>query len=143
MLKSRIFLTVIGVTYLYLAAWCSLMPVQTSQLVGFDLKPGSGQSEFLVIYGGLELALAIVFLLPLIRPKRLENSLLVCLIVHACLVLFRTVSFFLYSAISPMTQKLAFFEWLIFLVAAALVWMESRHKRDHHQSKNATIETKP
>lgn len=86
MLKSRIFLTVIGVTYLYLAGWCSLIPVQTSQLVGFDLKPGSGQSEFLVIYGGLEMALAVVFLLPLIRPKQLDNSLLVCLIVSCCFV---------------------------------------------------------
>lgn len=126
MSKSRIFLTVIGVTYLYLAGWCSLMPAQTSQLVGFDLKPGSGQSEFLVIYGGLEMALAVVFLLPLIRPKQLESSLLVCLIVHACLVLFRSVSFFLYSDISPMTKKLAFYEWLIFLVAAVLIWKESQ-----------------
>src|SRR4051812_45517397 len=117
MLKSRIFLTVIGVTYLYLAVWCSLMPVQTSQLVGFDLQPGSGQSEFLVIYGGLEMALAVVFLLPLIRLKQLENSLLVCLIVHACLVLFRSVSFFLYYDISPLTKELAFYEWLIFLGA--------------------------
>ena len=144
MLKSRIFLTVIGVTYLYLAAWCSLMPVQTSQRVGFDLKSGSGQSEFLVIYGGLEMALAVVFLLPIIRPKRLENSLLVCLIVHACLVLFRSVSFFLYSDISPMTKKLAFYEWLIFLVAAVLVSMESRQQRDHQQSNDATFQkTKP
>ena len=45
MIVSRIFLTAVGITYLYLACWCSLMPVQTSQLVGFDLKPGSGQSE--------------------------------------------------------------------------------------------------
>ena len=129
MLKSRVFLTVIGVTYLYLAGWCSLMPVQTSQFVGFDLKPGSGQSELLVIYGGLELALAVVFLLPLVRPKQLENSLLVCLIVHACLVLFRSVSFFLYNDISPMTRQLALYEWLIFFGAAVLVWMESRKQR--------------
>ena len=138
MLKSRIFLTVIGVTYLYLAAWCSLMPVQTSQLVGFDLKPGSGQSEFLVIYGGLELALAVVFLLPLIRPKQLENSLLVCLIVHACLVLFRNVSFLLYTDFSPMTKKLAFYEWLIFLGTAVLGWMESRNQRDDAPTGNST-----
>ncbi|HEY4261629.1 MAG TPA: hypothetical protein VGM98_15775 [Schlesneria sp.] len=47
MLVSRVFLAVVGVVYLYLAVWCSLKPAQTSQLVGFDLKPGSGQSEFL------------------------------------------------------------------------------------------------
>jgi surface polysaccharide O-acyltransferase-like enzyme len=134
MMASRIFLTAIGIVYLYLAAWCSLMPVKTSQLVGFDLKPGSGQSEFLVIYGGLEMALAVVFLLPLISLKQLENSLLVCLIVHACLVLFRSVSFFLYTGISPMTKQLAFYEWLIFLGAGVLVWMESRNRRDQRRA---------
>ena len=126
MLVSRLFLAVIGITYLYLAAWCSIQPVHTSQLVGFDLQPGSGQSEFLVIYGGLELGLALLFLWPFIRPKQLENSLQTCLIVHACLVLFRTASFFLYSGIPSMTRNLAFYEWLIFLAAAGLVWRESR-----------------
>ena len=120
MKATRLFLAVVGVTYLYLAVWCSLQPVQTSQLVGFDLKPGSGQSEFLVVYGGLELALAVMFLRPLIRPKQVESSLLVCLIVHACLVLFRSVSFFLYSDLQAMTYKLAVGEWIIFLGAAGL-----------------------
>ena len=135
MIVSRIFLTVVGITYLYLACWCSLMPVQTSQLVGFDLKPGSGQSEFFVIYGGLELALAVIFLIPLIRSRQIEYSLLVCLIVHACIVMFRSVSFFLYTDIQPMTRKLAFYEWLIFLSAAVLVWAESRYQRGKKASK--------
>lgn len=124
----RIFLTLIGIVYLYLAVWCSLMPERTSRLVGFDLIPGSGQSEFLVIYGGLESAMALIFLLPLVRPRQLESSLLSCLIIHACLVLFRTVSFFLYSDIEPMTRKLAFYEWLIFLSAAVLVWRETKRQ---------------
>lgn len=135
MIVSRVFLAAVGFIYLYLACWCSLLPIQTSQLVGFDLKPGSGQSEFFVIYGGLELALAVIFLIPLIRSKQIENSLLVCLIVHACIVLFRSVSFFLYTDIQPMTRKLAFYEWLIFLGAAALVWAESRNQRGKKTSK--------
>jgi len=144
MLKSRIFLSLIGITYLYLAGWCSLMPVQTSQLVGFDLKPGSGQSEFLVIYGGLEMALAVVFLLPLIRPKQLEHSLLVCPIVHACLVLFRSVSLFLHADISPTTRKMAFYAWSIFLGTAGLAWKESKRQRDRHPASDAeSQEVKP
>lgn len=118
---TRLFLAAVGITYLYLAIWCSLKPVETSQLVGFDLNPGSGQSEFLVVYGGLELGLACILLLPLIRPKQVESSLLTCLIVHACLVLFRSVSFFLYSDIQSMTYKLAVGEWIIFLGAAVLM----------------------
>ena len=122
MRATRYFLAVVGITYLCLAVWCSLQPEQTSQLVGFKLEPGSGQSEFLVVYGGLELGLAGILLLPLIRPKQLESSLLACLIVHACLVLFRSASFFLYSGIQPMTYRLAIGEWIILLVSAWLVW---------------------
>lgn len=126
MKASRIFLVAVGITYLYLAAWCSLKPGETSQLVGFELRPGSGQSEFFVVYGGLELGLACIFLLPLIQPKQLQSSLLACLIVHACLVLFRSVSFFLYSDIQPMTYKLAVGEWIIFLGAVGLTWRKTQ-----------------
>ena len=129
MLAARIFLAVVGLTYIYLAAWCSLQPAQTSQLVGFDLKAGSGQSEFLVIYGGLELALALLFLRPFVQPKQLQASLQSCLIIHACLVLFRSASFFMYSGIPSMTRNLAFYEWMIFLAAAGLVWKESQRTR--------------
>jgi len=114
---AKIFLTVVGAIYLGLAVWCSVSPVVTSDKVGFDLKPGSGQSEFLVIYGGLELALALIFFLPLVRPDYLISSLLACVIVHACLVAFRTVSLFLYSDISSMTYRLAVGEWVILILA--------------------------
>lgn len=126
MKATRFFLAAVGITYLYLAIWCSLRPDKTSQLVGFDLKPGSGQSEFLVVYGGLELGLACILLLPLIRPKQVESSLLVCLIVHACLVLFRSVGFLLYSDIQVMTYKLAVGEWIIFLGAIGLVYRRKK-----------------
>ena len=52
---TRIFLTVVGLIYLLLSIWCSVDPASTSRSVGFTLQTGSGQSEFLVIYGGLEL----------------------------------------------------------------------------------------
>lgn len=119
---TRAFLTIVGVAYVALAAWCSVAPKQTSQSVGFSLTPGSGQSEFLVVYGGLELALGLIFLWPLWRPQEVVFPLLVCMIVHGCLVLFRTMSFFLFSGISGMTYGLAVVEWIIFLGAAILWW---------------------
>ncbi len=119
---ARTFLALTGAIYLYLSAWCSLEPAKTSELVGFTLNPGSGQSEFLVIYGGLELAMAILFLLPSIKPHATRSSLFACIVIHGCLVAFRSVSFFLYDDISTMTQKLAAGEWLIFLTSAAIYW---------------------
>ncbi len=124
---SKIFLMLVGATYLGLAAWCSLAPKTTSTKVGFELKGGTGQSEFLVVYGGLEFGMALVFFLPLWRSEMTGFALLSCLLIHASLVVFRTVSFFLFTDIQPTTYRLAIGEWLIFLLAAVLFYLEFRN----------------
>jgi hypothetical protein len=122
---TRIFLLAVGLLYLYLAVWCSLFPARTSELVGFQLRPGTGQSEFLTVYGGLELALAIIFLRPLLQPRSSECALFVCLTLHGCLVLFRTAGFFLFPVKEPMVYQLAAGEWLIFLGAGVLMLLNT------------------
>jgi hypothetical protein len=123
MLFSKIFLAIVGVLYLGLALWCSFSPAQTSEKVGFELKPGTGQSEFLTVYGGLEFGLALVFLLPLVRSEWLFTSMLACVLIHGSLVVFRTISFTLFSNIAPMTFKLAAGEWVIFLIGLACLYL--------------------
>lgn len=125
-MTERIFLAVVGAAYLILAVWCSVRPAQTSQSVGYSLTPGSGQSEFLVVYGGLELGLGIVFLIPLFHPETTWFALIACLIIHACLVLFRSTSLFLYSGIQTTTYVLAVVEWLIFLGSLAFTLLRGR-----------------
>ena len=119
---ARIFLAIVGAAYVLLAAWCSLMPDKTSKAVGFTLQPGSGQSEFLTVYGGLELALGIAFLWPLYRPAEVAYPLFLCLLVHGCLVAFRTTGFVFYAGIPATTYFFAALEWLIFIGAAVLYW---------------------
>lgn len=117
---TRLFLAAVGAAYIVLAAWCSLQPAQTADAVGFTLRPGSGQSEFLVVYGGLELALGVAFLWPLARPLETPLALRLCLLVHGCLVLFRTAGFCLYSGFGTTTYAVAAVEWIIFLGSAGL-----------------------
>lgn len=119
---ARIFLAIVGVAYLGLAAWCAVAPQKTSRAVGFELTPGAGQSEFLTVYGGLEFALALVFLWPLVRPQDVGYALLVCLAVHASLVAFRTASFVLYSGVPNSTYMLAAVEWVILLGTVTCYW---------------------
>ena len=114
---TRIFLTVVGLIYLLLSIWCSVDPASTSRSVGFTLQTGSGQSEFLVIYGGLELALGLIFLWPLWQQDVTRFALVVCVVVHGCLVLFRCISFFVFTGIGSTTYSLAAGEWLIFLIS--------------------------
>ena len=104
---TRFFLAFVGIAYVVLAATCSFLPEKASKAVGFTLQPGSGQSEFLTVYGGLELAFGVIFLWPLCRPDETRFPLLVCLIVHGCLVLFRSAGFVAYSAFPKTTYFVA------------------------------------
>jgi len=122
---ARLFLTVVGLIYFSLACWCAAAPETTSRAVGFSLQSGSGQSEFLVVYGGLEFGLGLVFLWPLYRPCETRFSLRACLIVHGSLVLFRAISFVLFAGIDRTTYVLAATEWMIFLLSLA-VWTGCR-----------------
>ena len=116
------FLAVVGALYIGLSILCTLRPEKSADAVGFALRPGSGQSEFLVVYGGLEFALGLAFLMPLVRSSETAASLALCAMVHGCLVLFRAASFFWFSGISSTTFKLAAVEWAIFIPAAILLW---------------------
>ena len=62
----------------------------------------------------------LVFLWPRYRSEEVACPLLACLVAHACLVLFRTLGFFIYTGFASMTYVLAAVEWAIFLGAAAL-----------------------
>ena len=123
---AKWYLALVGAVYCGLGVWCSVQPTKTSGVVGFTLQPGSGQSEFLVVYGGLEFALGLIFLLPLIRSSDTSFAMLACLILHACLVGFRTVSFFLFQGIGSNTYTLAAAEWLILVLTAALWFAKVR-----------------
>ena len=111
----RIYLAVVGIAYLLLGVWCSIAPAHTSKSVGFDLRPGSGQSEYLVVYGGLEFAIGLFLVWPIFSASDPSAPLRFCLILHGCLVMFRTASFFLFSGIHTTTYVLAAVEWTIFL----------------------------
>jgi hypothetical protein len=134
---ARAYLAVVGVAYFFLGIWCAAMPDRTAKSVGFVLTPGSGQSEYFVVYGGLELALGIAFLWPLRREEDTEFALRLCCLIHSCLVVFRTASFFRFTDIGQTTFVLAVLEWLI-LLGAISVWWKARQPRQKQLSSADT-----
>lgn len=117
---SRFLLAFVGIAYLGLGIWCAVAPEKTSKAVGFALQPGQGQSEFLTVYGGLEVALGLLFLWPLYKSEEVAFPLFACLVVHGSLVLFRTIGLFIYTGFETTTYGLAGLEWAIFLTTAVL-----------------------
>ncbi len=119
---DRVFLGLVGGAYVGLALWCALAPESTSRSVGFELRPGSGQSEFLTVYGGLEWGLGLVFLDPVIRRRPTGFALQTCLVIHVSLVAFRSLAFLLYRDLPTTTLTLAATEWIIALASGACWW---------------------
>lgn len=119
---ERIFLTVVGLLYAGLGVWCAASPDHTSQVVGLRPEGGSGRSEFITVYGGLEMGLALVFLAPLVWPQHARTALVACLLVHASLVAFRGVTLLTIPGIGGATYKLAAGEWIILLAALGVWW---------------------
>lgn len=121
---TRIFLAIVGLIYLALGVWCAVAPAKTSEAVGFSLRPGAGDSEFLTVYGGMEVALGLMFLWPLVSAGDGRLVLGGCALIHGCLVLFRTAGFFLYADIPMMTFYFAASEWIVLLLAAVVLWID-------------------
>ena len=86
---ATIYLGFQALLYLALAAWCTLAPDGTSKALGFGLTNGSARSEYITVYGGLELGMAVFFLLTALNPDWRRMGVLFALSTYGCLALFR------------------------------------------------------
>lgn len=119
----RLYLTAAALLYLWLAIYCTFAPQRASEIVHLERQGPGGYSEFLVIYGGLELAMALLFLLPWTNLLGDRQGLWVFVIIHAVLVIFRTASFFLFGPLPSSTQQLAIGEWVLLIGGLLLLWL--------------------
>lgn len=123
---AKTYLTVVSLVYFALAMWCTLAPAETSQKIGLTLNGGSGKSEYMTVFGGLEFGIALVLIVFAWRPAMAGEGVLICVLIHAALALFRTASLFWFSGIEPMTWKLAVGEWVILLLGLAAMFFSSK-----------------
>lgn len=110
--------------YAVLALWCTLLPAQTAAAVGYVGLDRSGQSEYLVIYGGLQLGMAFLFGY-FARTAQLRTGLLLALAFYVPIVLYRSVGLLRLWPVGSTTTGLAVFEILLLLAALAL-WRAQR-----------------
>lgn len=110
--------------YALLAFWCTLMPSQTAAAVGFQVLDKSGQSEYLVIYGGLQLGMAFLFAY-FAWTGQPRNGLVVALAFYVPIVVYRFFTLLKLWPVAPTTTALAVLEWLL-LIAGIVLWRRLR-----------------
>jgi len=113
-----------AVLYAVLAIWCTLSPARTAAAVGYQSLSRSGQSEFLVIYGGLQLAMAFLFAY-FAWTQQLRSGLVVALAFYVPIVAYRTITLARFWPVETATLVLAALEWIL-LLAAIVLWFRLR-----------------
>ena len=116
-------LTVLGAAYIALGLWCAASPESTAASVGFSLTGGSGRSEWVTVYGGLQTGLGIAMIVCGLTPNLKLGGLAFAAIFSCGLVLFRTPTL-LALQVKPLTYGFAATEvlsaaWLIYAYFAA------------------------
>ena len=122
---AQAFLVLNGVLYIALAAWCTLAPMKTSAAIGFGLPSSSAKSEYLVAYGGLELAMGLFFLLCAFKASMLQAGLWFALLTYACLMAYRWSTVFTLKGLSTFIYSMAALETVMAAAAGWLLWRQA------------------
>lgn len=115
------FLYLNAVLYAVLALWCTVKPWATSSSMGYARLDPGGKSEYLVVYGGLQLGLAVVFAY-CAWAGELRVGLLLALALYVPIVAYRLVTVARFRPVGATTRWVAGLE-LALLVASVALWL--------------------
>lgn len=109
-----------AVLYVLFAAWCTVAANKTARSLGYLKLSAGGQSEYLVVYGGLQFGLALMFWL-LARDSQLHRSgLLISICLYGGIVAFRVTTVASYWPVGAVTLVTGALEAALLIVAAVL-----------------------
>ncbi len=111
-----------GALFALFAIWCTLAPARTARALGYAALDPAGRSEYLVIYGGLQLGLAVAFFLFASNGVWHRIGLLSALSLYAGVVAYRAITLWIVGPVPALTWAVATLE-LALLVAASALWL--------------------
>ncbi|WP_438480332.1 DUF4345 family protein [Oleiharenicola lentus] len=121
----KLYLWINAALYFVFAVWCTLKPKETSFNIGYVDLNNSGRSEYLVIYGGLQLGLALMFAWLGSQQNQHATGITLSLLFYAPLVIFRAVTLLQQWPVGGVTLATAGLELLLF-VGALVLWLRLR-----------------
>jgi len=119
----KIYLLVNAALYALFAVWCTLRATNTATSLGYTMLNNSGRSEYLVIYGGLQFGLAVMFFLLARDAAYHKLGALISIGIYAPIVLYRLFTIWKFSPVSPMTLYVGALEASLLIAA---VWLAIR-----------------
>lgn len=99
----RFYLLTNAVLYAVFAIWCTLAADRTAVSLGYVTRNAAGHSEYLVIYGGLQLGLAAFFWWCARGGENLYAGLVLALGLYVPIVAFRVLTVWKYWPVPSLT----------------------------------------
>lgn len=117
---TKAYLLLNAVLYFLLVLWCTFKHGQTSKASGFAVLDNSGHSEYLVIYGGLQLGLAIFFAYLASSESLHRTGIMLSLMLYLPIVIYRIITVIVYSPVSVITLGTGALEAVLLIGALVL-----------------------
>ncbi|MBC7366152.1 MAG: DUF4345 domain-containing protein [Undibacterium sp.] len=118
----KFYLWLNAVLYVIFVLWCTLKHAQTARATGFIALNNSGHSEYLVIYGGLQLGLAMFYAYLASTPALHGVGVVFSLCIYAPIVIYRLSTLVFFSPVAALTLGTAALE-VVLLVAASILFL--------------------
>lgn len=119
-----IYLYVNAALYAIFAIWITLQHATTSSNLGYETLSNSGRSEYLTVYGGLELGLAAFFAYTAMNSQYARLGLLFALCLYVPIVAYRIVTVAKFWPVKPMTLYVGGLE-AVLLIVGVVLWMRT------------------
>ncbi len=118
----NVYLWLNAAMYLLLGVWCTVLPERTSAAIGFGFEKPGARSEYITVYGGLEVGLGVFFALAALNASWREAGLLLALCLYAGLALWRAYTFLTISGVTGF-PRIAFALESGLFIAALILWL--------------------
>jgi hypothetical protein len=122
----RTYLLLNALLYAGFALWCTIKHTQTAQSIGYVSLNNAGHSEYTVLYGGLQLGLAIFFAYLGASDELYRTGAIFSLMLYAPIVLYRVVTVARYWPTSNLTLATGALETAM-LIGALIALQQSAH----------------
>lgn len=123
----QLYLWVNAALYLLFAVWCTVAPSSTATSLGYVNRNSAGHSEYLVIYGGLQLGLVLFFAWTANRSDLHSVGVIFGLMLYAPIVIYRWITVIKFWPVPSMTVGVGVLETVL------LVWALVLFQRHHLQ----------
>jgi len=118
---TAIYLYANAVLYAAFALWITISPWKTAVAIGYESLTASGRSEYLVVYGGLQLGLAAFFALLAVNESTHRLGLMFSICMYVPIVLYRLITVGRFWPVASTTLIVGALEVILLVAAIALL----------------------